>query len=303
MEIRDLEYFAVVAQHGHVGRAADALGLSQPALSKSLRRLEKAVEAKLVRRTPKGVELTAVGFALRGHVSRLRLSLNDVLHEAADLGQGRAGHLRIGAGAGMGDQFLSAACSALLLDAPKVSAVLTVAPNAVLLPALRNGEHDLVISGIPHPAYPDLTQERLYEDEFVVYASARHRLAGHRRPSLAEIAKERWALSAPDDLSWKRVHRVFDDNGLPPPRIAFATTAALVRVQTVASSDLVSFSSRRVLQPVWQQFSLTALRVKELAWERPVGVSYRKDAYLSPAARRFIDILKTAAMHSAATLS
>ena len=88
MELRDLEYFAVVAEHGHVGRAAEALGLSQPALSKSLRRLEKAMQAKLVKRTPKGVELTAVGSALHMHVHRLRLSLNDVVHEAADLSQG-----------------------------------------------------------------------------------------------------------------------------------------------------------------------------------------------------------------------
>jgi len=295
MELRDLEYFAVVAEHGHVGRAAEALGLSQPALSKCLRRLEKAVEAKLVTRTPRGVELTAVGSALRMHVKRLRLSLNDVVHEAADLSQGRAGHLRVGCGSGMGDRFLSAACSAMLMDAPKVSIVLTVARNALLLPALLNGEHDLAVSGIPHPWLADLTQERLYDDEFVVYASAGHRLAKRRRVSIAEIAQERWALSAPDDLSWKSVHRAFEDHGLPPPRIAFATSSAPVRVQTVASSDLVSFSSRRVLQPVWRQSSLVELRVKELAWKRSVGVSYRKNAYLSPAARRFIDILKSTA--------
>ena len=301
MEIRDLEYFAAVAEHGHVGRAAEALRLSQPALSKSLRRLEKAVGAKLVRRTPKGVELTAVGAAMQGHVHRLRLSLNDVIHEAADLGEGRAGHLRIGAGAGMGDDFLSAACSALLTAAPKVSVVLTIAPNAILLPSLRNGEHDLVVSGIPHPVYEDLTQERLYEDEFVVYASARHPLAKRRRIRLADLAQERWALAAPDDLSWRWVHRAFEDNHLAPPRIAFATMSAPIRVQTVASSNLVSFSSRRVLQPIWKRFELAELPVKELAWKRSIGVSYRKDAYLSPAARRFIDILKSTAGHAHAS--
>jgi DNA-binding transcriptional LysR family regulator len=55
MDLRDIEYFAVVAQHGHLGRAAEALGLGQPALSMSLRRLEKSAQAKLVKRTPKGV--------------------------------------------------------------------------------------------------------------------------------------------------------------------------------------------------------------------------------------------------------
>src|SRR5689334_4923868 len=64
MELRDIDYFAVVAHHGHLGRAAEALGLGQPALSMSLRRLEQSAQAKLVKRTAKGVELTAVGAAL-----------------------------------------------------------------------------------------------------------------------------------------------------------------------------------------------------------------------------------------------
>ena len=59
MQLRDLEYFAAVAEHGNLGRAAEALDLSQPALSKSVRRLELWAGTKLVQRTPKGVELTA----------------------------------------------------------------------------------------------------------------------------------------------------------------------------------------------------------------------------------------------------
>jgi DNA-binding transcriptional LysR family regulator len=53
--LRDIEYFSVVAEHGHLGRAADALGLTQPTLSMSLRRLEQAMQARLVRRTSKGM--------------------------------------------------------------------------------------------------------------------------------------------------------------------------------------------------------------------------------------------------------
>src|SRR5436190_23527979 len=98
MDMRDIEYFAVVAEHGHVGRAADALGLGQPALSMSLRRLEKSAQAKLVRRTAKGVELTAVGVALLSHVQRLRLARTDLAREMLALAKGEAGHLRIGLG-------------------------------------------------------------------------------------------------------------------------------------------------------------------------------------------------------------
>ena len=92
--LRDIEYFAVVADHRHVGRAAEALGLSQPALSRSLSRLEQSLDTKLLTRTPKGVELTVVGAAFLSHVQRLRLSLDDLEHEVADLTKGHVGNLR-----------------------------------------------------------------------------------------------------------------------------------------------------------------------------------------------------------------
>jgi DNA-binding transcriptional LysR family regulator len=98
MELRDIEYFAVIAEHGNVRRAAEALELSPTALSKSLRRLEASMQAKLFERTPKGVELTSVGAALLARVQRIRLTLNDVAREAADLSHGRSGHLSVGAG-------------------------------------------------------------------------------------------------------------------------------------------------------------------------------------------------------------
>src|SRR5882672_2516976 len=125
MELRDIEYFAVVAEHGHLGRAAESLELSQPALSKSLRRLEQAMGAKLVKRTAKGVELTAAGTALLSHVRRLRLALGDVAHEVADIGQGRAGQLRVGANQFALDYLLPAVCGALLKDAPKLTLKVT----------------------------------------------------------------------------------------------------------------------------------------------------------------------------------
>ena len=94
IELRDIEYFAVIAEHKHVGHAAEALGLSQSALSRSLRRLEAAMHERVVVRTPKGVELTAAGSALLSQIGRLRLAMEDVIREATDLSQGIAGQLR-----------------------------------------------------------------------------------------------------------------------------------------------------------------------------------------------------------------
>jgi len=108
MELRDLEYFAVVAEHGRLGRAAELLRLSQPALSKSIARLEAAMEVKLFRRSAKGMELTAEGFLLLSRARELRQSLRNVAREVSDVSRGHAGHLKIGVGPLVHDELLSA---------------------------------------------------------------------------------------------------------------------------------------------------------------------------------------------------
>lgn len=302
MELRDIEYFAVVAEHGNVGRASEALGLSPPALSKSLRRLEKSLQAKLVKRTPKGVELTSVGTALLAQVSRLRLALDDVAREAADLSQGRAGHLRIGAGPNYVEHLLPAAGAALLKDAPNLTLEITVTDNDVMAPALRKGELDLIFNVIPLTPYEGLAQEHLFDDDWVVCAAGSHRLARLKRVTLSDLAQERWTMPIRDMQSrdflaqqWQWWYRAFQERGLPPPRVAVATRSVQLRLQTCASSSLLCYASRRILRRASPNLRLKELPVKDLTWRRTVGVIYREGGYLSPAARRLIEILKSTA--------
>ncbi len=295
MELRDIEYFAVVAEHGHLGRAAEALGLSQPALSKSLRRLEKALQAKLVTRTPKGVELTAEGNVLLANVSPLRLSLRDVARKIADMREGNAGHLRLGSAPGAADFLLPAAFGTLLNDAPQVTVSLTVEPEPVMMAALRNGQLDLVVTRMATPPYENISQEHLQEDEFVVYASADHRLARLRRVNIADVAHENWTFPAIDGVVCKWAQRVFADHGLAPPRVALVGGPMQIRLQAIGSSRLLGIAPRQIVQQVAPRLRLVEIPVKELAWSRHAGVCYRQNAYLTPVARRFIDVLKATA--------
>ena len=296
MDLRDIEYFAVVAQHGHLGRAAEALGLGQPALSMSLRRLEKSAQAKLVKRTPKGVELTAVGAALLSHVGKLRLARDDLAREVADLAHGRAGHLRIGASPSNAEVFLPEACSTLLMEAPKVTLSVAVLDNDALLPALRKGDLDIAVTHAQQFPQPDLTQELFREDEFVVYCASSHRLAKRKSVTLDDLAQERWAISAAGAFGpLLSLRRVFEDRSLPVPRITLVSDLMMFKLRAVASSDLVGVTVKGNLHAAATQLRLKILPVKGLDWLRPVAVAYRKDAYLSPAARRFIEILKATA--------
>lgn len=298
MELRDIEYFTVVAQHGHLGRAAEAIGLSQPALSKSLRRLEQELGAKLVKRTPKGVELSAEGMALLGHAQELRLSVQAMAQEIRDVGRGGIGHVRIGAGPVSSVEMLEEALLPLVRDAPKVSFNIVVSDNDLMIPALRRGDLDLIVGYAPRAlSRQGLVEEPLFDVDFVVIASADHPLAGRKTVSLADLAKERWTLTESSLLTQQRLRRTFLERGLPPPDIAVETRSLRLRLQLVASSNLLDYTARSVFLAARKRFRLKALPVKELAWRRPVSVVYREGSYLSPAARKLIASIKaTAAM-------
>jgi DNA-binding transcriptional LysR family regulator len=108
---------------------------------------------------------------------------------------------------------------------------------------------------------------------------------------MAELANERWALSVPGVLNVQHLHRTFQASGLPPPRVAIEARPLHLRLQICASTRLLSFSARRSLQLVAPRFRLKELPVEELKWRRAVGVIYRNESYLSPAARRVIRLL------------
>jgi DNA-binding transcriptional LysR family regulator len=301
MELRDIEYFAIVAEQRHLGRAAATLGLSQPALSKSLRRLELSLQVKLVRRTPKGIELTAEGSALLMRVQELRLAFQSVAREIADVSQGRVGHLRIGAGAAVSQQFLSASFAALLEHVPRARLKVVISDSDVMIPALRNGELDLIVNYVIQPLPEGVVSEHLFDDGQLVCASTKHRLAGKYRLTIADLEQEQWALSEPALESSVWLQGRFRDGGLHPPRIALESRSVALRLRTVASSKLLTFASRGAIElSRSSKLSLAPLDVPELTRSRQIGAIFRKEAYLPPIVGRFIEILKNEAANKAA---
>lgn len=295
MDLRDIEYFAVIAEHGHLGRAAEALGMGQPALSISLRRLERSADAKLVKRTPKGVELTDIGQVLLSHVERLKLARRDLAREISDLAHAQAGHLRTGTSPANAQGFIADACASLLKDFPKVTIDVTVAASTRdLLQALQKGELDIIVPNMLTAPPEGVVREQLWEDEFVVYASARHRLAKSKSVALADLVHERWAATAASAVSLapQSLLQTFQAHGLPKPQIALTSDSLAMNQRLVATAGLLGVAPRRSLERVAGQLGLKVIPVRDVNWIRPVFAAYRADGYLSPLARRLIEILK-----------
>jgi DNA-binding transcriptional LysR family regulator len=301
MELRDLRYFAAIAEFKHMHKAADSLGLSQPALTKCVRRLELGLQTKLIKRTPKGIELTSVGAAFLSRVRHLRLTLDDISREAADLTHGRSGHLRIGVAPAAQDLLVSC-CAGFLKAAPNATLAVTSGSNDALIPGLREGKFDLVVSGIPEQATPDLVHELLFEDQFVVIAAKNNAITRHRKVAIADLINYGWVLATPMSWSRKWVERAFHDHGLAPPQITLETGSIDLTMSTVSSTGLLGFHANWIVALSRRKFPVATVPVKELQWRRRMGVSYRKTSYLPPAALRFIEILKSAGSRRASSL-
>ena len=291
MELRDIEYFAVLAEHGHFGRAAAALGITQPALSKSLRRLETVLEVKLVQRTAKGVELTTEGSALRLRVNELRLSLQSVTREIKEIADGRVGSLRVGVGGAISEDLLSSAFARLRQEAPRTKLDVIVSDNDEMVPALRRGELDLIVNYMPIQA-EGLVCEHLCHDDYVVCASVGHRLNGRKRVELRDLLGERWAWAEPSLGSQQKLRGTFRDAGLPPPDVGLECRSTALRLRSVAKSDLLDFTSLAVIRQV-ARVDITVLPIKELIWRRSVCLLQLKGAYAPRALQRLMDILRS----------
>ncbi|MBC7779868.1 MAG: LysR family transcriptional regulator [Proteobacteria bacterium] len=295
MEPRDLEYFRVMADHGQLARAAEALGLSQPALTKSLQRLESDVGAQLFERTPRGVRLTPIGSALLARAAQVRLALDQARAEVADLAAGRVGRVRIGIGPTMVELLLPATCSRLLVEAPQVTLQVTTGLNDVLIDAVERGELDLVLSTLPEHRVSGMHYEPLLEDDLLVVARTGHRLARTRRRGLDQLLREGWVLPAPAVLSRQTLERAFIDAEGAVPRVVVETNSVALVFALVARTDLLGFHSRRALQASPVRAKLQAIEVPALRSQRRIGLIYRSDAYFPPAAKRLVTLLREVA--------
>jgi DNA-binding transcriptional LysR family regulator len=292
MELRDIEYFAVLAEHGHFGRAAAALGITQPALSKSLQRLETVLGVKLMHRMPKGIELTPEGSALQLRVHELRSSLQSVSREIKEIAEGRVGSLRIGVGGAISEDFLAAAFGRLRQQAPRTSLKVVVSDNDVMVPALRNGELDLIVNYYMAIQVEGIISEHLYHDDYVVCAAAGHRLAGRDRVELRDLVGEHWAWADPSLGAQQKLRETFRDAGLPPPRAGLECRSTALRLRSVANSDLIDFTSAAVIRQL-VGVDIKVLSIPELNWRRSVGVLRRKETYLPVTLQRLLDILRS----------
>ncbi|OWT72874.1 MULTISPECIES: LysR family transcriptional regulator [unclassified Achromobacter] len=292
MRLEDLDYFLAVARSGHVGRAAEQLGVSQPALTKGIRRLEEELRLQLFNRTPKGMELTLPGQAFYQRSQQARLGLDDALREAADLHRGTVGLVRVGVTPLLAEHFFNPACVELLAQRPAARFSVTVNLNDALLTALRQGELDFMVCSL-HESTLSSEFERmpLFPDNLYVAARASHPLFNRSRIVLADLAQYRWLLPGPQVAARRWLETRFEQRGAPPPEVVIESNAAAANlVSILLNTDLLTLTSEITLRSSAGR-NLGVVPLEDVTWHREIGILAPRGSYRSPLAQRLIDIL------------
>ena len=284
MELRDLAYFETIAELQHMGAAAERLHRTQPALTASVRRLEEFCGAPLFERAGRGIRLTAAGKALLDWARRVRLDVQDARREMAALGQGVAGHVRLGVVPTAAQYLLPAALQRLLRDAPEVTVQATVGLRAGLSAQLQAGELDLVVVSGQRPD-PAFASSKLGEDRIVVVASHTHPLVRREKAaSMADLAGCDWILQPPGSPTRDWIDHAFDRRGLARPRVRIESDMLLMLPALMAGTELLGFVSRLHLLRTGRASSLREIPVAGLAMRRQFVATWRRSAYLPAAA-------------------
>lgn len=296
LDTRRLRHLRAAVAEGSLSGAAETLGLSQPALSSSIRSLEADLGVSLLERHRFGVKATAYADTLLEHFRRVEAELQAAWTRVGRLRQDRAVDLHIGCGPSEATRLLPRALEHLRRAQPQVRVFVEYGLNERLMPMVRHGEIQCALSSVPaSTAHPDLRHQPLCVDEAVVIARADHPLAGRRTVSAADLARYPWVLARRWELERRALDELFAAAGVPPLQAAVETTSAVLMKTLVMQGDFLSFVPLEMIHWERQAGLLRPLKGVRSSWQRHVGITTRPDEAAGEAMTALVESLRVAA--------
>lgn len=289
MQLAHLAVFHAVAQAGSVSGGAERLMVSQPAVSKQLKALERALGARLFDRVPKGVRPTEAGRVLADYARQV-FALTSEASQALDALRGlRRGTLTIGASTTIGAYLLPDALVRFRAAYPGVLVRLEVANSGVIAQQLLAGAIDLgLVEGTPDAAAFEATV--FYDDPLVAIAGPSHPLGRRRSVTAKALCDEPFVDREPGSGTGAIVTRALAARGLSVTRaMALGSTEAIKRV--VAAGAGVAIVSRLAIGPELRAGTLVELPVSDLSIRRPLHRIRVRGRHEPKAAAAFVALL------------
>jgi DNA-binding transcriptional LysR family regulator len=290
MKLQDLHVLMTVMQAGSMGKAAQRLNISQPAISRSIAELEHALGVRLLDRHRQGIEPTEYGRALLDCGVAVFDDLRQGVKNIEFLADPAAGEVRIGSTLPLAASFVSAVIDRLSRRYPRI--VFHVVPTGAdtLHRELSERNVDLVIARGGGPFTDEqFGFEILHYDSSVVLAGVQNPWARRRRIELAELVNEPWALPPPESVAGVIAMEAFRASGLDYPCATVITISPEVRISLLTTGRFLTIFPASALKFPTRRPELKVLPVELPIARVPVGIITLKNRSLSPVAQLFID--------------
>lgn len=225
LTLRHMRLLIAIEELRQVGRVANALSVSQPAVSKALAELESGVGVALFERTPRGMVPTAHGVCLLRYAHTMTNEITRAAEELTAIEQGVAAPVAVGAtaGAGMG-HLINVALLQARQRLPHLTVTVAEDMRDHLVRQLRTGKLDVVVgSSIDSTPPPDLESMPLYIDKPVVVCGTRHPLGARKKPKWADMVGEAWVLPPRETRARAALEALFRRTGLARPQVLAET--------------------------------------------------------------------------------
>lgn len=226
MEFEQLRHFVRVTELANFTRAAEQVGLSQPAISRSIARLEEELGQPLLERQARKVTLTDTGRLLFDRARSILAMLDDVKTEIGDDGQ--SGKLRVAAIPTVAPYFLPKRLRRFHQVYPRAHLIVVEETTEHLLKRLADGEVDVVIAALPIRA-KYLKVEPLFEEELLLVTSRTHPLARKKAVTAADVAEQPFVLLGEAHCLADNVLTYCRQRAFHPVAVEQATQLAMVQ--------------------------------------------------------------------------
>jgi DNA-binding transcriptional LysR family regulator len=192
MQLAQLQGLVEIARTGTIGRAAEQLVISQPALTARLKALEDELGCALVTRGHAGSRLTDAGRALLPYAERAIAAIDEGMHRARELAGGRTAALAIGAAPAVSAYVLPAVLRRLRAAHPETQLSVRSGHSEELLDLVLQGEVEV---GVMRPlTHPEIVSQPVYEDELILVAHRGHPFSRMRSVRMRDLAGEQLVM-------------------------------------------------------------------------------------------------------------
>jgi DNA-binding transcriptional LysR family regulator len=296
LKLSDLHILLVVAEAGSMAKAARVLCVSHPVVSRAISGLEHTLGARLLERGSNGVVTTPYGTALISRGIAAFDELRQAVKDLEFLSDPTIGEVRIGSTVPLSSSFVSAVVDKLSQKFPRLVFQLQATESATLLDELNSRKLDLLVARkFGRVAEGQWLFETLYEDPYVIVASADNPLVRRRKLDLSELIEMPWALPPPDSLFGSVVVQAFRSRGLDYPRASVICFSFEVRNSLVASGRYLTVVPQSLIRLPSRRPGIKILPVQLPTPYMPIGLVTLRDRDVGPVARIFMKEAKALA--------